>query len=1080
MFTEKIHSIPNKKAGKSLFFQPKLTINNPNDKYEREADAMADKVMRMEQPQVRLKPLPISSIQRKCEHCEEEEKMQRKEMNGEETTADSNLENYVGGLSSSGQPLPNEVRNFYEPRFGYDFRNVKVHTDTVAGKSAQSINALAYTSGNNIVFNDGQYSPNTDSGKRLIGHELTHVVQQQQGLRTISRATYKVGNATVNIDYGNVASFISGQYEPPLLAAFTIFTGKPGIQFKLRIQGLSDEQKRLLLYAIDLLNDNPLKNLDKTEAIDRLVSIVPTLSAHPWGAAPGNRAFENEVLRASGWFEKALTTKLTDPSKKNQQLLDVAYNHSLSGSTGTGSACPSVRSASQQLDEPKLRTNLPPKVNALLQSKVDILKNKGIKSQNLSDILPIADIVQKEALQLFGFYIGSGRLKDFLQGWQFSTHITASTSPNAIPADARLAFLANRATGIADESGLFQSVHFDSRCAADSQVMDDIIDKLNKDATIISQLNSIMSWTSFTAQDGTTADTVLNLQYFSKEGECEARWRIIKSLCHEMLHAYVHPDFVNQSKGRRIVTEGFTEVLADQLYKSIRAKAFKDHTLRTSLEGGLSIGACVGVTIPLPDLGYGDDGQFASGIRAIVGDDNFRAAYFLGQNTLAGLQPKLQSDLPGDVYEQEADKISEQVTKIKTDQLVYNPQPLAISTVQRKCTHCEGEEKKMQRKEMQSDETKADNNLENYVGSLSSSGQPLANEIRNFYEPRFGYDFSNVKVHIDTVAAKSAQSINALAYTSGNNIVFNERQYTPGTDKGKRLLGHELTHVIQQGNRTKAIQRDAIPDNLKLPCKWGDYFFEENKINGIRILISMAEADRKSLPSIKQVVTQIESDNKTISDTKFQVKTCIISPNTTRFALYMGEPVLMIDPSDADLETIRHELGHAIFHFISHNKGVKIDKQTATDDWLTDLADIFLQLKGITLQKDKDNSITANYIVDPSEWSPGAKAEHPNDADEFFASAKAAFQTDKEALKATFEKYGKSNKAVTKLGQRLMALLEFLFSKNKLSKQTLASDAGKIKEHLEGVGEPSKVENTLSMHQLTDMLLDPEKRKKCK
>ncbi|HEV2830337.1 MAG TPA: DUF4157 domain-containing protein [Hanamia sp.] len=165
------------------FIQPKLTINNPNDLYEQEADAMADKVMRMEQPGIQLKPLPITSVQRKCAHCEEEEKkMQRKKMNDSETAADNNLESYIGNLSNTGQSLPNEVRNFYEPRFGYDFSNVKVHTDTVAAKSAQSINALAYTSGDNIVFNSNQYSPNTDTGKRLLGHELTHVVQQGNGI----------------------------------------------------------------------------------------------------------------------------------------------------------------------------------------------------------------------------------------------------------------------------------------------------------------------------------------------------------------------------------------------------------------------------------------------------------------------------------------------------------------------------------------------------------------------------------------------------------------------------------------------------------------------------------------------------------------------------------------------------------------------------------------------------------------------------------------------------------------------------------------------------------------------------------
>jgi hypothetical protein len=174
-----------KKEGTPFFkpvIQPKLTINEPNDIYEQEADAVADKVMRMtdhETVQAKFFKPAISSLQRKCAACEEEEKkMQRKEMNSEKAPAGNNLESYVRSLSSGGQPLPKEVRSFYEPRLGYDFSNVKLHTDNVAAKSAQSINALAYTTGNNIVFNNGQYSPGTDRGKRLLGHELTHVVQQ--------------------------------------------------------------------------------------------------------------------------------------------------------------------------------------------------------------------------------------------------------------------------------------------------------------------------------------------------------------------------------------------------------------------------------------------------------------------------------------------------------------------------------------------------------------------------------------------------------------------------------------------------------------------------------------------------------------------------------------------------------------------------------------------------------------------------------------------------------------------------------------------------------------------------------------
>jgi hypothetical protein len=180
----------NKFFGNNSFIQPRLTINNPNDVYEQEADAIADKIMRMEQPFIQSKKIPLTQLQRKCAHCEEEEKkMQRKEINTKQATANNSLENYVSTLSNSGQPLPGELRSYYEPHFGYDFSNVKVHTNTVAAKSAQSINALAYTSGNNIVFNNGQYAPDTSNGKRLLAHELTHVVQQnaQQLSRSIMR-----------------------------------------------------------------------------------------------------------------------------------------------------------------------------------------------------------------------------------------------------------------------------------------------------------------------------------------------------------------------------------------------------------------------------------------------------------------------------------------------------------------------------------------------------------------------------------------------------------------------------------------------------------------------------------------------------------------------------------------------------------------------------------------------------------------------------------------------------------------------------------------------------------------------------
>lgn len=169
------------------FFQPKLTINQPNDAYEQEADNTADRIMRTEVKSNEhsfFKSAGISSVQRKCAHCEEEEKIQRKEFREDKIQSGNNFESYAGNLNSGGKAISKNVRDFFEPRFGYDFSDVKIHSDSSAVKSAQSINALAYTSGNNIVFNENQYSPDTYGGKKLLAHELTHVIQQNPILKT--------------------------------------------------------------------------------------------------------------------------------------------------------------------------------------------------------------------------------------------------------------------------------------------------------------------------------------------------------------------------------------------------------------------------------------------------------------------------------------------------------------------------------------------------------------------------------------------------------------------------------------------------------------------------------------------------------------------------------------------------------------------------------------------------------------------------------------------------------------------------------------------------------------------------------
>lgn len=150
----------------------------------------------------------------------------------------------------------------------------------------------------------------------------------------------------------------------------------------------------------------------------------------------------------------------------------------------------------------------------------------------------------------------------------------------------------------------------------------------------------------------------------------------------------------------------------------------------------------------------------------------------------------------------------------------FKPNPVSFSLLHRKCAECE-EEEKLNRKETSSDKTSVSNDNENYINSLNGKGNELSSNEKSFFESKFGYDFSDVRVHTDSTASQSAKDLNALAYTHENNIVFGSNQYQSNTDSGKRLLAHELTHVIQQGGilKTKKIQKQsattADPEQLR-------------------------------------------------------------------------------------------------------------------------------------------------------------------------------------------------------------------------------------------------------------------------
>ncbi len=138
---------------------------------------MADKVMRIPEQ---------NFIQRKCAHCEEEEKAQRKPLASfiqKKSEANNNkasdaISSQIQSTKGGGNSMPKSTKSFMESRFGANFSNVNIHTGNYVSQVSSQLNAQAFTVGNNIYFNEGRYQPESSDGKHLLAHELTHVMQQ--------------------------------------------------------------------------------------------------------------------------------------------------------------------------------------------------------------------------------------------------------------------------------------------------------------------------------------------------------------------------------------------------------------------------------------------------------------------------------------------------------------------------------------------------------------------------------------------------------------------------------------------------------------------------------------------------------------------------------------------------------------------------------------------------------------------------------------------------------------------------------------------------------------------------------------
>ncbi len=188
---------------------------------------------------------------------------------------------------------------------------------------------------------------------------------------------------------------------------------------------------------------------------------------------------------------------------------------------------------------------------------------------------------------------------------------------------------------------------------------------------------------------------------------------------------------------------------------------------------------------------------------AAARSDRERAEITLGLQQAYGnayaqrvVQARLTVSQPGDVYEQEADRVAADVTQ-------------GIGEQAQRMTP-EEEEPPIQGKAVDSGGLQLSEDIETEIEAATGGGMPVAESTRSQMEPALGADFSGVRVHTDAAADRLARDLSAEAFTTGQDVFFRSGAYQPETEAGQGLLAHELTHVVQQ-QAAPAVQRDTAP-----------------------------------------------------------------------------------------------------------------------------------------------------------------------------------------------------------------------------------------------------------------------------
>ncbi|WP_177419321.1 eCIS core domain-containing protein [endosymbiont of Lamellibrachia barhami] len=254
------------RSQQGAFFQAKLTIGQPGDQYEKEADSVATAVVQRSEHASSPQQQGFFTIQRRAGH------------RPAAPSAPVGMAARLQSTKGSGSRLPKRTHTEMSQSLGFDFSDVRLHTDSESASLNRAVGAQAFTHGKNIYFNSGKYNPETKSGKHLLAHELTHVVQQNHGAGGLQRSSViqrEIELDAANVPTGNYLFRVGSGITAGFFRRIKRFVGDGALTdnelnalriYALRVRGSVNNAERLLMAAML----NPVN--------------VPLLQAHGAGA----------------------------------------------------------------------------------------------------------------------------------------------------------------------------------------------------------------------------------------------------------------------------------------------------------------------------------------------------------------------------------------------------------------------------------------------------------------------------------------------------------------------------------------------------------------------------------------------------------------------------------------------------------------------------------------------------------------------------------------------------------------------------------------------------------------------------